>query len=414
MTAADVHPPLYYLIVKTICAIFGMSGPVLHIISIIPLVIILVFSLTIVWKKFGACAALVLMTMTSISDAAIRFNVEIRMYSWAALFVLFSYYYFYKIVSEDNNRDYILFSVFSLAAAYTHYYALIAVAFFYAVLFFRALLFKRDQIKRTLVIIGVAIAVYLPWLFVLIKSLTTRVDNYWISENSSFKECFNFIFSDKFYMICWAMVVVLAAVSFIYMIRNREEDGNLLLLIASGMISVTGTMAVGIGISALLSPFFVTRYIYVVCPVAWLVFGILLSKLRLNWLWTGVFIVCFIYSIIPSYKATYYDDIEVASRTDMVRDIVAQLDEDDLIVTNFYDLTIPEWYFYGHEYVQVIDLQDLDISVSKGKDCWLIVGDEWSYDDISNKVGEQGYSCETVLDYGLLGHSKVLVFKVDR
>jgi hypothetical protein len=108
------------------------------------------------------------------------------------------------------------------------------------------------------------------------------------------------------------------------------------------MISVVGTMAVGIGIPALLSPFVATRYIYVLFPFAWLVYGILLSNFRLNWIYTLVFVVWFVYSIIPSYKATYYDDIEVSSRTGMVRDIVAGMGENDLIVTDFTEPTMVE------------------------------------------------------------------------
>ena len=38
---------------------------------------------------------------------------------------------------------------------------------------------------------------------------------------------------------------------------------------------------------------------------------------------------------------------------------------------------------------------------------------QWSYDEISSRVAEQGYSCQIVLDYGMLGAPlKVLVYRV--
>lgn len=434
-TANDVHPPLYYLITKAFCAIVGEHGWSLHFVSIVPLAIILVFSLTVIWNKFGAEAALIVMTFTSISDAALRFNVEIRMYSWAAMLVFFSYYYFYNILVENRVTDWVLFSVFSLAAAYTHYYALIAVAFFYAFLFFRCVL-KRKDIKRILIIILVAIVVYLPWLIVLINSLTARINNYWIPENSTFSDCFNFIMSYKFTPGIWLIMITMLVIAILYEVRilqwEKDEDisvpyiaGYHLLIskkpemsvlvpfIAAGLISVVGTMAVGIGVSALLSPFFVTRYIYVVCPVAWLVLGVAFSRMKLGHVWVTIFLVYSIVSFIPSYKAVYYEDLDISNRTNMVRGIVANMDEDDVIITDFEDSTMPKYYFSEKKYEVVLDINELNIP-DDGKNYWLLVGDAWSYDDIAGKLAGQGIGCETILDYGLLGHTKIIVYRCVR
>ncbi|MBE5918595.1 MAG: glycosyltransferase family 39 protein [Pseudobutyrivibrio ruminis] len=431
-TAKDVHPPLYYIITKAFCAIVGEKGWSLHFVSIVPLAVILVFSLTVIWNKFGAEAALIVMTFTSISDAALRFNVEIRMYSWAAMLVFFSYYYFYNILVENRVRDWVLFSVFSLAAAYTHYYALIAVAFFYAFLFFRNIVQRKD-IKRILTTIVVAVVVYLPWLIVLVKSLTARINNYWITENSTFADCFNFLVSYKFTIGIWLIIAVMFVLAIAYeigilhwekdkevssqyiagyhlFVSKKAESSELVLFIIAGIISVVGTMAVGIGISALLSPFFVTRYIYVVGPVAWLVLGIVFSKMKLSIAWTTILLVYSIYSFIPSYKAVYYEDLDISNRTNMVRSIVANMGENDVIITDFEDPTMPDYYFAGKTYERVLDLNNLVIP-DDGKNYWLIVGDTWSYDDIASKLAEQGVECENILDYGLLGHTKILGYK---
>lgn len=41
-TAKDVHPPLYYLILKGVCHFVGESGPVLHAVSLLPYLMVLV------------------------------------------------------------------------------------------------------------------------------------------------------------------------------------------------------------------------------------------------------------------------------------------------------------------------------------------------------------------------------------
>ena len=91
-TASDVHPPFYYLMTKAFCGLFGVRGACLHFVSIIPLGIILIFAVLVIWDEFGAEAALVLITFVGLSDLAVRYNVEIRMYSWASLFVFFALY----------------------------------------------------------------------------------------------------------------------------------------------------------------------------------------------------------------------------------------------------------------------------------------------------------------------------------
>lgn len=133
-TAADVHPPLYYLIVKIGYILVGNRGWMFHFISLIPCAIILLFSMTVIWNRFGKIPAIILMTLSTLSDNAVKYNVEVRMYSWGALFVLLSFYCLYLILTEESTKHYILFMLSSLAAAYTHYYCLIAVAFFYLVL----------------------------------------------------------------------------------------------------------------------------------------------------------------------------------------------------------------------------------------------------------------------------------------
>lgn len=149
-TAADVHPPLYYLIVKLGYTLAGNQGWMFHLISLFPCAIILIFSLTAIWNRFGKETAVILITLAALSKNAVRYNVEVRMYSWGALFVLLSFYCLYLILDEESTKHYILFTLSSLAAAYTHYYCLVSVAFFYVVLLVLCFFAKRLNWKKVL------------------------------------------------------------------------------------------------------------------------------------------------------------------------------------------------------------------------------------------------------------------------
>ena len=54
-------------------------------------------------------------------------GVEIRMYSWAMFFVLACAVYAYEVFQKETLFCYSKMTFFGICAAYTHYYALIAV-----------------------------------------------------------------------------------------------------------------------------------------------------------------------------------------------------------------------------------------------------------------------------------------------
>lgn len=136
VTANDVHPPLYYLLMIGAYRVLGEHGWVYHVVSIVPYAIGLIFILTVIWKRFGKGSALLMVTLTSIMSTAVTYNVEARMYSLAALFMMLAFYAFYLIITEGGKiSSYVFFVIASLGAAYSHYYAMVSVAFFYLALF---------------------------------------------------------------------------------------------------------------------------------------------------------------------------------------------------------------------------------------------------------------------------------------
>ena len=136
-TASDVHPPLYYTLLIFLCRIFGDHGWVYHLAAIVPFTVVLIFAVTALYKRFGKEAAFIFMTLVGFSDNAVIYNVEVRMYCLAFMFVLLSYYSLYRCIKGEKRAE-IFFVLFSLGAAYSHYYAMLAVAFFYLALFVRA------------------------------------------------------------------------------------------------------------------------------------------------------------------------------------------------------------------------------------------------------------------------------------
>lgn len=162
----DVHPPLYYLMLRLVLMLTGHSLLAAKLLSVLPLILILVLGATFVRKQFGRKAMIFFDLFILFSPMMLKKSVEVRMYTWAFYFVLLAaVQMFYLLRADAQRKNWVLFTVFSLMAAYTHYFALVSMFFLYAalLLFF---LFTRS-LKKTGewgICAAATVIGYLPWL----------------------------------------------------------------------------------------------------------------------------------------------------------------------------------------------------------------------------------------------------------
>lgn len=147
----DVHPVLYYIMIRIVMLITNNSIVCVRLFSCVPLILMSILGYSFIRKEFGNKAGLIFTFFSLFFPTLLTYAGEIRMYTWAMLFVTMMFVYAYKIMnnnnvrevlSDDNNIMYenkiknkntllkywIIFSIFSLASAYTHYYALAVAA----------------------------------------------------------------------------------------------------------------------------------------------------------------------------------------------------------------------------------------------------------------------------------------------
>lgn len=429
-TAADVHPPLYYILVKLVYTIFGKQGWAFHLVSLIPVAILIVFALTAVWKKFGKGAAIIFITFLCLSPNAVHFNVEVRMYSWGVFFVALSFYFFYCILDGNRAKDYILFVFFSLAAAYTHYYCLASVAFFYLALLILAFVKKKTELKKVILAYAITIVGYSPWFFIMIRSMLDRASNYWIEEIPSFQESMNYVFSRELSTGQWivlglALIIALAYETGILVINRSKEGGifvsfdisrfsisNFAIWIIAGLLSVIGTIGFGIGISNLIRPFYLLRYIYPVSAVMWLLLGIIISRLKGSKLYTVVLLLYLLTVFFPVYRSTY--TIEKKANTKLTNTLEATegIENSDVILTNasHIDLQIAPYYYpnLNYQLVTLTNMPELD----KNTVYWLVISGEEAMEKPLRQIEEQGFLYEQIVNDGILGNHPVDIYKL--
>ena len=175
LTAQDVHPPLYYIILKFLVdgffRLFQPESVIYHtkLVSVIPYILLLLLAFTKIRKNWGNYVAGLFAVCIVGMPNLISYGVEIRMYSWALFFVTAAFLCAYDIAIRGRFSDWVKFVLFSLAAAYTHYFACVAAAFGYLTLLIWFWKNNRKSLKSWLCACAATILGYLPWLFVLLR-----------------------------------------------------------------------------------------------------------------------------------------------------------------------------------------------------------------------------------------------------
>lgn len=270
ITSLDVHPPLYYFMLKSFSQPFDNSIFSLRIFSGMGVIACLFIGLTEIQKLFGKRISLVLIALIVIMPVIQYLSMEIRMYSWAMFFVLGASIYAYKIYDKNTNSSYIGFIFFSIAGGYTHYYTLICIFVIYILLGF-ALLKNRKSLKNYLALCFMLFLLYSPWIPIFINHVKSIHSNFWATIPTpkewlifvyyfiSPKEPSHFsnLFSVKIMSVALIVVLLLFGILFfkIFKIKKAEKTQ-----IANYFIFIYAlSLAISLAITYLIKPISIPR-----------------------------------------------------------------------------------------------------------------------------------------------------------
>ncbi len=160
--AFDVHPHLYYIMLKLFTMIFGSSLYVMRLFSVLGAVLFASLGFTHFRRDFGKNVGFWFSFCAVFSASTLNYALQIRMYTWAAYFVALTAIYAYRYFkSPDITKNRVLFLVFSIASAYTHYFGLFAAAAINLVLIYETKKQKLDA-KRWFADAAIQIGSYIP------------------------------------------------------------------------------------------------------------------------------------------------------------------------------------------------------------------------------------------------------------
>ncbi len=339
LTARDVHPPLYYMITKFFVDLCKLLLPGVRavaaakIVSVLPYFVLLLYSVTFIRKRFGIFTGGVFLFCVVAMPQLSGYTVEVRMYSWALLFVTAAFLHGYGAVQGPEDKEDChhgrpsaaaygaadrpkgeeggdsgrtkgmrqklhgaAMACYALAAAYTQYFAAVAAAMVFLYVLFELLRRDRRRIREWFLWVAAAAAGYTPWLVALYRQVTAVNANYWILPLSwrTFGGCVKFLMKPAFTndTLNVVLAVVMTGIYAAVMIRqvyflikschNGRENGaasSRIVFMLAGPGVLAGVILFGFAASMLLRPVFVYRYMIPAMGCFWLSFAVGLHEI---------------------------------------------------------------------------------------------------------------------------------------
>jgi uncharacterized protein (DUF2141 family) len=286
-TANDNHPPLYYLLLRMVRVVLGASEWALRVLSVIGAVALVGLGAGPVRRIFGNKTAFIYAAVTLFTPVVIIYAHEARMYTLAIFTVTAGVLYGYLAAHHNRTGDWICFGLATLAAAYLHYYGLIAAFYTHLFVCVWLLLKKRESMKAYLITGAVVLAGYLPWLIVFVKQIFDVNKGFWLGPVSIqavlrafyqpfvYKEFFPGIQPIMHLVLLVSLVLIVCGVVF----AKKKKAENELTFSLFLLFVYFCTLITTIIVSLVLAPVFYPRYMIVCVGVFLLLLSLGISLL---------------------------------------------------------------------------------------------------------------------------------------
>lgn len=363
-TAKDVHPPLYYWYLKTMVSagqwLHPGGSPVVYakLASALPMVGLFVLGITKVRKEFGIFISGAFVFCVYSMPQIYSYGMEIRMYSLALLLVTLTFFSAYECYRNRKAADFVSLVVFGLLTAYTQYFACVAIGILYLMLG-AGICRERQALKKWGIAVFATVFGFLPWVPALLRQFTSVQSSYWIPLLTwrSIGGCVKYIFLPlggypKLNFCLAVLLIAAAAILFLLFLRQRGcwkqwfTGEGFALLLAFGMLG--GTILIGVGISILVSPMFVYRYLIPCLGGFWFVFALCLGRCDRKALWIPILLVL-LYTGHTNYQGVEWEETKKIEQMKETLEELAQIADEDVLVFNFNHLQAVVGYYKENE-----------------------------------------------------------------
>lgn len=244
----DVYPPLYYSIIYLVACILNIDCVSTHFIFMIPIMktITFIFTGSFFWiickylnaakgKLAGITCALICISNPVFLD----YIVEIRPYTFSAILCATGFLSGLQAMQSSRKSWWILYSLSTADAAYTHYYAMLTMTLLSVFFLAYGCIKERNHILPFLVANAAAVILFLPWVPSLLRQMSKVQDKWWCTEplSQSFKYVLNICglsIGDSF--IPWFSILLIIGIYALYSAYKSKNFQSLFVVLSGYLI----------------------------------------------------------------------------------------------------------------------------------------------------------------------------------
>lgn len=412
------NPILYYLILYICVSVFGGTPETYHLVSFIPWIIILILSITWIRKKFGSFVSLIFMILATLLETSFYYLVEVRSYELDILFMLLGFLFLLEILQKHEKKHYYCFIIVSLLGAYSHYYCILASIFLYFILLVDSWFINKQYKKMFAFTVVATIIGYSPWLILKMSTIAKSSTTMWMKTVPSIKECIESFFLSSFSQMLFLAMIICSAIIIFNNIKKSKNDNQPpspeTLWIIAGVCAVIGSILVSVLFSTLISPVLVTRYLFPVSVIAWLLLSYSAVHCCNDIKVKNVIIIAIVGLVlitgIPHCQVVLFNEKNSEAFTERTLERLDFIEEGDYILSDVdhFDWTILDYYLPGIEHttkpINPYELPEID----KERQNFLFIYETMD-EKIEGQLSLQGLGYETIMEDA---HIQGLNFKV--
>ena len=301
--AHDVHPPLYFFLLRGWIELFGDSIWSIRGMSAIPGVIVVGLGIWLTRQLSTRRAAVLAAVLLSLLPTAVRYSQEVRMYSLLGVWLLgATLALVYWVRQPERARYLVVYGLLMSAGFYTHYFTALCVLVHWAYLGLLSRSGERLITRPAWWAVNVAIVLmYLPWLPNLLE-LVQHVDQLKVGGDIGWEDpvsllsvpsmVWQFVMQDEgldfWPLVFWVFPLLLIAVVVITAWRDQERYQSASLLTLFFLLPLLLVYAV-----SFISPVFIERYLTVYALALPILLALAIERLpaRLSWLGAAFFVL---------------------------------------------------------------------------------------------------------------------------
>lgn len=370
--AADVHPPLYYLILKAWAFVFGSSLLSLRTFSVVlaAFAIVLIYLFCVTAFRSRSCG-LVAAALLAFSGWQVQFAWEARMYTFGTVLLLLSSWLLISAIQQKKQRLmlWLGYALATVALAYVHYYAFFSI--FAQVLFIIFYLLFRTKVRLgeivqlrvawyALLSGAVMFLLFIPWLPTFLAQNSQVQDAYWIpplggwSVPDTFYRMFiptsNIPLHSGLQWVAIALLpITITTIAWIYLFfifprRHRAQATAAHLVVLSGVVPFIVSILLSLFSQSLYQDrFFVFAHIFIIILVA-----AILTHIR--WRWLRVLLLLAAIALFIFAAINFWQELDIQNKPGAraaTNSIFQQYQENEPVI-----VTSPFVYFAILHYAQ--------------------------------------------------------------